>query len=183
MAQNYVVIVQNYVVIAQNYVVIAQNYVVIAQNYVVIVWGTSIINYFSDKANEDIDFFTPEYLNSRNAFSEYNPLDWDVVMAYGTYLIDWGETNYIGALNAGDRVYQNTASLLSGSSRELTCEVGMNYDDKFFAGILIGLSTLDYNRNVVYEEFAHENNISEEEEDENHPSTMIICIRINGGSI
>jgi hypothetical protein len=121
----------------------------------------SIIDCFSDKANKDLDFYAPEFLNSRSAFSEYNPLDWDVVMAYGTYLIDWNETNYFGALNEGDRVYQQTSSMLSGSSGELTCEIGMNHNDKFFAGILIGLTTLKYGRDVVYEEYAHENNTSD----------------------
>jgi hypothetical protein len=122
----------------------------------------SIIDYFSNKANNDPEFYNRNDLNSSDAFSYYNPNDWDVAMAYGTYLIDWKDDGYYGnVLDRDDKVYQYTNSLLSGSSRELTCEVGMNYNDKLFAGILIGLTTLNYNRNVIYEEYAHENNVSD----------------------
>jgi hypothetical protein len=121
----------------------------------------SIIDYFSDMANEFRNIYPPEDLGAPDAFYYYNPLDWDVVMAYGTDLITWNEDRYENVLNPYDRgVYQHTTSLLSGSSRELTCEAGMNYNDKFFAGILIGLTTLNYGKNIVYEEYAHENNIS-----------------------
>jgi hypothetical protein len=123
----------------------------------------SIIDYFSDKANSDREFYAPDYLDSYSAFYDYNPLDWDVVMAYGTYLIDWNgdEDGYRGVLNHGDRVHQQINSLLSGSSGEVTFEVGMNHNDKFFAGILLGITTLNYNRNVIYREYAHENNTSD----------------------
>ncbi|MDR2383868.1 MAG: hypothetical protein LBD76_08325 [Prevotellaceae bacterium] len=121
----------------------------------------SIIDYFEEKANSFPAFYAPEYLNSHNAFSEYNPLDWDVVMAYGTYLIDWGEDNYLNALENGDRVYQQLNSLTTGSSRETTLEIGMNHNDKFFAGILLGMTKLNYRRDVVYQEYAHENNTSD----------------------
>jgi hypothetical protein len=123
----------------------------------------SIIDCFADKANSDHDFYAPEYLNSSYAFSEYNPLDWDVVMAYGTYLIDWNadKNNYLGALNDGDRVYQQLNALTTGSSRETTAEIGMNWNDKFFAGILFGITKLNYQRDVIYQEYAHENNTSD----------------------
>jgi hypothetical protein len=122
----------------------------------------SIIDYFVDKANSDVNFYNRDDLSSFDAFSYYNPLDWDVAMAYETYLIDWNGNRYVNALYDEDRgVYQYTNSLLSGSSRELTCEAGMNYNDKFFAGILIGLTTLDYGKSVIYEEYAHENNLSD----------------------
>jgi hypothetical protein len=121
----------------------------------------SIIDYFSAKANGNTDFFAPDYLNSYNAFYEYNPLDWDVAMANGTYLIDWNGDSYYGALNGGDRVRQYTNSLLEGSSAEATFDIGMNYNDKFYAGIILGMTILDYNRNVLYREYAHENNSSD----------------------
>jgi hypothetical protein len=121
----------------------------------------SIIDYFADKANDDKDFFAPDNLNSYNAFYNYNPLDWDVVMAYGTYLIDWNEDGYYGALNDGDRVHQQINSLTKGSSGEFNFDVGMNYDDKLFAGILLGMTTLNYNQAVVYREYAHSDNTSD----------------------
>jgi hypothetical protein len=121
----------------------------------------SIIDYFADKANADHAFYAPEYLNARNPFSEYNPLDWDVVMAYGTYLIDWNGDNFFNALENGDRVYQQLNSLITGSSRETTIEVGMNHNDKFFAGISLGMTRLNYRRDVVFQEYAHENNTSD----------------------
>jgi long-subunit fatty acid transport protein len=37
----------------------------------------------------------------------------------------------------------------------------MSYNDKFYAGILLGMATLNYRHEVVYEEYAHENNISD----------------------
>jgi hypothetical protein len=122
----------------------------------------SIIDYFSDKANGDKDFYAPGYLNSSDAFYDYNPLDWDVVMASGTYLIDWDDDQkeYYGALNEYDRVYQQINSLTKGSSGEMVFDIGANYDDKFFAGILFGMTTLNYGREVVYREYAHEDNTS-----------------------
>jgi hypothetical protein len=123
----------------------------------------SIIDYFSDKANENTDFFDPDYLDSYTAFYDYNPLDWDVVMAYGTRLIewDWDKNEYYGVLNEGDRVYQQINSLSTGSSGEMTFDLGMNYDDKFYAGILFGMTSLNHRRNTVYREYAHENNTSD----------------------
>ncbi|MDR1339729.1 MAG: hypothetical protein LBK58_06735 [Prevotellaceae bacterium] len=121
----------------------------------------SITDYFSSKANEDTDFYAPDYLNSYSAFSDYNPLDWDVVMAYGTGLIDWNGNSYIGALDPGDRVYQQINSRYSGSSGELTLDIGANFSDKFYAGILLGMTTLDYKHGVAYGEYAHENNTSD----------------------
>jgi hypothetical protein len=123
--------------------------------------ANSIIDYFADKANEDTDFFAPDYLNSYNAFYNYSPLDWDAVMAYGTYLIDWNGDSYSEALNEGDRVYRQINSLTKGSSGEITFNIGMNHKDKFFAGILLGMTTLNYDREVVYREYAHENNTSD----------------------
>jgi hypothetical protein len=120
----------------------------------------SIIYYFFDKANSDCEFFAPDALNSYDAFFDYNPLDWDVVMAYGTYLIDWNETNYLDVLDDGDRVYKQINSLMKGSSGEIAFEVGMNRNDKFFAGVLLGMTTLNYNRNVIYREYAHKENTS-----------------------
>ncbi|MDR1169211.1 MAG: hypothetical protein LBK97_00055 [Prevotellaceae bacterium] len=121
----------------------------------------SIIDYFSDKANADADFFAPDYLNSYNAFFDYNPLDWDVVMAYGTHLIDWDENAYLGALNYGDRVYRQINSSYRGSSGEMTLDVGANFNDKLYAGILLGMTTLNYKHEVAYKEYAHENNSSD----------------------
>jgi hypothetical protein len=122
----------------------------------------SIMDYFSNKANSDVNLYNRNDLGSSDAFSYYNPLEWDVVMAYETYLIDWNGAEYVNALYGEDRgVYQHTNSLLSGSSRELTCEAGMNYNDKLYAGILIGFTTLDYGKNVIYEEYAHSDNVSD----------------------
>jgi long-subunit fatty acid transport protein len=120
----------------------------------------SIIDYFSDKANEDTDFFVPNYLNSHNAFYDYDPVDWDVVMAYGTHLIDWDGDKYTEALYSGDRVYQHINSTLGGSSGEMTMNLGVRFDDKFYAGLLFGMTTLNYRRQVTYREYAHKNNIS-----------------------
>jgi hypothetical protein len=124
----------------------------------------SIIDCISDKANEYKDFFVPGYLSSLDAFYEYNPFDWDVVMAYGANLIDWDrdEDKYINVLNQNDRgVYQQINSLAKGSSSETTFDISVNYDDKFFAGILLGMTTLNYGREIVYREYAHEDNISD----------------------
>jgi hypothetical protein len=121
----------------------------------------SIIDYFSDKANTDKDFFNPGDLNARDAFSYYNTLDWDIAMAYKTYLIDWDGENYYGALQGNDRVYPQINSLIKGSSGEMNLDFGMNCDDKFFAGILFGMTTLNYRQEVVYQEYAHERNISD----------------------
>ncbi|MDR2287387.1 MAG: outer membrane protein transport protein [Prevotellaceae bacterium] len=124
----------------------------------------SIIDYFSEKANDDKDFFAPSYISSYEAFYDYNPLDWDVVMAYGTYLIDWDKEKgkYVNVLDKNDRgVYQQINSLTKGSSGETTIDIGVNCNDKFFAGILLGMTTLNYGREVVYREYAHEDNISD----------------------
>jgi hypothetical protein len=121
----------------------------------------SIINYFAYKANENTDFFNPSHLNSYDAFYNFNPLDWDVVMAYGTHLIDWDGNSYYSVLNYGDRVRQQINSLMKGSSSEITFNVGMNFNDKLFAGILLGMTTLNYRREVAYREYAHENNTSD----------------------
>jgi hypothetical protein len=121
----------------------------------------SIIDYFTYKANENKDFFEPSSLDSYDAFYNYNPLEWDVVMAYGTYLIDWNGDNYYGALNEGDRVYQQINSLTTGSSGETTFNIGMSLNDKLFAGVLLGMTILNYEREVDYREYAHENNTSD----------------------
>ncbi|MDR2026647.1 MAG: hypothetical protein LBQ01_03695 [Prevotellaceae bacterium] len=123
----------------------------------------SIIDYFSDKANEDVNFFAPEYLDPRNAFYDYIPPDWDVVMAYDTYLIDWDADNnrYYGALNVGDRVHQQINSLESGSSGELTFDLAINYSDKFYAGVMLGMTTLNYRQDIIYREYALEGNTSD----------------------
>jgi hypothetical protein len=120
----------------------------------------SIIDYFSAKANENTDFFAPDYLNSHNAFYDYNPLDWDVVMAYGTHLIDWDGNGYYGTLDGSDRVYQQINSTLGGSSGEITLNFGFRSGDKFYAGALFGITSLKYRRQAVYSEYAHENNTS-----------------------
>jgi hypothetical protein len=121
----------------------------------------SIIDYFSDKANSDKNFFAPENLNADNAFDIYNPLDWDVAMAYGTYLIDWDENDYYGVIAPDDKVRQQTDILFKGSSGEMVFDAGINIDEKFYFGILLGMTTLKYEKTVTYNEYAHENNVSD----------------------
>ncbi|MDR1898364.1 MAG: outer membrane protein transport protein [Prevotellaceae bacterium] len=121
----------------------------------------SIIDYFSDKANSDIGFFDPEYLNASNAFNIYSPFDWDVPMAYGTYLINPDEGGYAGNLAPEDRMQQKADVLLTGSSSEAAFSFGMSLADKFYAGMLIGVGMIDYEKDVIYSEFAHPNNSSD----------------------
>jgi hypothetical protein len=120
----------------------------------------SIIDYFVDKANGDKDFFVPDGF-THNAFYDYNPLDWDVVMAYRTYLIDWDGESYFGALNEGDRVHQHLDYVSRGSSGEFTFDIGLNYNDKLYAGILFGMTTLKHRHDVIYKESAHLDNTSD----------------------
>ncbi|MDR3246330.1 MAG: hypothetical protein LBT50_07850, partial [Prevotellaceae bacterium] len=121
----------------------------------------SIIDYFANKANGDKDFFLPEDLNASDAFDYFNPLDWDLPMAYGTYLIDWDGNDYLGCLAEGDIVKQRINTLLKGSSGEINLIIGSSHKDKFFTGISLGVSTLNYKRIVTYSEHAHENNMSD----------------------
>jgi hypothetical protein len=124
--------------------------------------ANSIIDCFTDKANGDMDFFSPDGLLSPDAFYDYNPLNWDVVMAYGTHLFDLDENGYYSSvLHPDDHVYQEINSLSKGSSGELVFDLGMSFNDKIYAGLLLGMTTLNYRREMIYSEYAYENNTSD----------------------
>ena len=123
----------------------------------------SIIDYISNKANSDISFFNRSDLESVYAFEDYDPLDWDVVLGHGTYLIYWDDTDekYYGDLYQNDKLKQQINVLHKGSSNELLISGGFNLDDKFYVGASLGLNFMAYGKNVSYYEDAHEDNISE----------------------
>lgn len=124
----------------------------------------SFLNGIANKANDAKAYFNENDLGRTNAFDRFGTMDWDVVSAYKTYLINWDDTDegeWKGDFGENDRSAQNVEILRRGSSSEIVLTTGMNVKDKFYAGMTLGIPMIDYKHRLFYNENAELGNTSE----------------------
>ncbi|MGE0078753.1 MAG: OmpP1/FadL family transporter [Bacteroidales bacterium] len=120
--------------------------------------GNSIINHFMNKA--DSRGIAPnafEYTDDYNPFYGNSSSDWDLVMAWNTYLLfdyDANTNTYYSALFPTDLVdHENVISTKGGSGEyDLSCSI--NISNKLFIGATLGISDYRYTYNATYSEYA-----------------------------
>ena len=121
-----------------------------------------IMDFFAGKASADPNLFNHTDMTLRNVFDRYNPVDFDVVMAYNTYLVDYGENGdeFIAPLAANDLTKQQIDILYKGWLSEIAINVGMDYNDKLFFGVSLGVPQITYSSTLDFSELAHNSNTS-----------------------
>ncbi|MDR1055004.1 MAG: hypothetical protein LBL90_04095 [Prevotellaceae bacterium] len=129
---------------------------------------SSIMDHLASKANSDLEYFNPDDFEADNAFYHFSPGDWDVVMAYGTNIIEWNKFNdgmydpHLEVSDNGvyDKVRQLRYTTQSGTNGEYVFSFGGNISNKFYFGATFGLQDLFYENTVEYAETAVSGNIS-----------------------
>lgn len=93
------------------------------------------------------------------AFYKYGTNLWPAILAYQTYLVDpttSGGSIYTSAptLFAGDRVTPVQKIRTNGSVDEITISGAYNYNDFIYAGVTLGVQSINYAESQLYGEFA-----------------------------
>ena len=125
--------------------------------------SSSIMDYFEGKANSDVDFFHPDDFEASDAFRYFGAGDWDVVMAYGTNLIDWNDRDgfYDAHLGPNDKVVQTRYTTQSGSNGEYVFSFGGNVSNRFYFGATFGIQDMTYENIIQYIERGVDGNASD----------------------
>ena len=123
--------------------------------------GNSIINYLMRKANSS--GLTPSALEFRDDYDPFyanSPGNWDLVMAWNTYLLfDHNSDGYVSALFPTDMVDHENILSTEGGSGEYDLSFSVNISNNLFIGATLGISDYSYTYNATYSEYAANSNL------------------------
>ncbi len=115
---------------------------------------------FNSKARmwvDQLEGIPSSSLDGNFLFNGVNPMQWDAVMGYDSFLIDpagQGADFYTlnGIIDANDAIGSYISKQTTGSVNETAFSGGYNFNDKLYIGATLGFQWLHYEEYSIYEE-------------------------------
>lgn len=124
---------------------------------------SSVMYYLTNKAkSKNLPPSALEYTDDYDPFYGNSTDNWDLVMAWNTWLLfdyDAGTNSYISALFAEDSVDHANVISTEGGSGEYNLSFSVNIANKVYLGASVGITDFNYEYNVTYSEYAADNNL------------------------
>ena len=116
---------------------------------------------FNSKARiwvDQLDGIPSANLNKTSTMFNYNPMIWNAIMGYDSYLIDAAAdgADWYGLWNiidAEDYIASSIKMVTNGAIDEYVISGAYNFGDKFYLGASMGFQRLYYTQRTTYEEF------------------------------
>ena len=112
------------------------------------------------QGNNNKNSLLDEYVNYADKVDVENFEDYpDLDLPWQTYLLNWNSTNqkYYSAIPSGTDILQREIKETSGYQREMYFATGLNFKDKIYTGISIGIPSIHYNSTTNYKEIDNQN--------------------------